>query len=277
MRLGGPILEQCPDPATWIRALKALGYRAAYAPVDHKADYALAWKYEQAAREADIIIAEVGAWSNPMAPDDEEAKRAREFCRLQLDLADRIGARCCVNISGSRGTPWDGPDPRNLTDETFNMIVEVVRGIVDAVKPTRSFFTLETMQWMYPDSPDSYLRLLKAIDRKGFAVHLDPVNLVNSPERYYGNAALIQESFRLLGPHIKSCHAKDILLATRATVHLDEIRPGLGNLDYAVYLSELAKLDGDIPIMLEHLTNAEDYLQAANHVREVAKGLSLAL
>ena len=69
------------------------------------------------------------------------------------------------------------------------MIVETIRSIIDAVKPTRTFFTLETMPWAYPDSPDTYLRLFKAIDRKQFAVHLDPVNLVCSPQRYYGNGA----------------------------------------------------------------------------------------
>jgi hypothetical protein len=31
------------------------------------------------------------------------------------------------------------------------MVVAVVRDIMDAVKPTRAFYTLETMPWMYPD------------------------------------------------------------------------------------------------------------------------------
>ena len=73
-------------------------------------------------------------------------------------MADEIGARCCVNIAGSRGAKWDGPHPADLTPETFDLIVQSVREIIDAVKPTRAFYTLETMPWMYPDSADSYLR-----------------------------------------------------------------------------------------------------------------------
>ena len=41
------------------------------------------------------------------------------------------------------------------------------------------------MGWSLPDSPDSYLKMMKAVDRETFAVHLDPCNLVNSPARFY--------------------------------------------------------------------------------------------
>jgi hypothetical protein len=137
------------------------------------------------------------------------------------------------------------------------MIVETVRAIIDAVRPTRAVYALETMPWMYPNSPDNYLQLLRAIDRPGqFGVHLDPVNLVNSPDRFFRNADLIRECFAKLGPHLVSCHLKDIALRPNLTVHLDEVRPGLGSLDYATFLREAARLDADLPVMLEHLPDA---------------------
>jgi sugar phosphate isomerase/epimerase len=154
------------------------------------------------------------------------------------------------------------------------MIVETTRSIIDEVKPTRTFFTLETMPWAYPDSPDSYLRLITAIDRRRFAAHLDPVNLVCNPQRYYRSGDLIRDCFRKLGPHIKSCHAKDIILHPRLTTHLDEVRPGLGGLDYAVFLEELKRIPGT-PLMLEHLPNAQEYRLAAQHIRSVAKQAGL--
>lgn len=277
MRLGGPVFGDCSDPARWIGALKACGYRAAYCPLDKNADDAAVKVFTEAARAADIVIAEVGAWSNPMAPDPQVAKDALAHCQGQLALAERVGARCCVNISGSCGTPWDGPDAKNLTRDTFDKVVEVTRAIIDAVKPTRTYYTLETMPWMYPDSVDSYLALLEAIDRPGFAVHLDPVNLVCSPQRYFGNGALLRECFAKLGPHIRSCHGKDITLASKLMTHLDEIRPGLGALDYKVFLSELHKLEADVPLMLEHLQTAEEYIQAAEYVRKTAAEIGVAL
>lgn len=274
LRLGGPVFEKVQDPQGWIEALRRLDYSAAYCPVGADASDNDVRAYEDAARKADIIIAEVGAWSNPISPDEATRKAALEKCRRQLALADRIGARCCVNIAGSRSEKWDGPDAANFTEEAFDMIVETTRSIIDAVNPTRTYFTLETMPWAYPDSADSYLQLFRAIDRKQFAVHLDPVNLVCSPQRYYGSGALIRECFEKLGPHIKSCHAKDILLEPQLTTHLNEVRPGTGGLDYAVFLKELSRFPG-VPLMLEHLPNAEEYDKAAAHIRGVARELRI--
>ena len=272
LRMGGP--APAADPEAWVRELGRRGYRAAYCPVGADASDDVLKAYARAAAKADIVIAEVGAWSNPISRDEKQRREALALCRRQLALAERIGARCCVNISGSRGPAWDGPSKDNLTPETFDLIVATTRAIIDDVKPARTFFTLETMPWAYPDSADSYLRLLKAIDRKAFAVHFDPVNLVSSPQRYFANGALIREFFEKLWPHIRSCHAKDITLQARLMTHLDEVRPGLGNLDYAAFLGELSRFP-DVPLMLEHLPDDGEYALAADHIRAVAKTLGI--
>ena len=67
-----------------------------------------------------------------------------------------------------------------------------------------------------------------------------------------------------------SIHAKDIVILPKLTVHLEECRPGLGILDYTVFLQEASKLK-DIPFMLEHLNKQEDYKLAADYIREVGK------
>lgn len=270
MRLGGPVFNVPKgDTAAWVAAVKAQGYRAAYCPADLDADDAVAAAYRQAARQGDIVIAEVGAWSNPLDPDAGKAAAARAKCMAALDLAERIGARCAVNITGSRGPKWDGPHGADLTRETFDAIVETTRAIVDAVKPARACYALETMPWMYPDSPDSCLALLKAIGRRQVAAHFDPVNLVNSPGKYFDTGTLIREFVARLGGRIVSVHCKDIRLQPRLTTHLDECRPGAGGLDYPVLLAELAKLgDADLPLMLEHLP-ASHYPVAAAFVRSL--------
>ncbi|HEU5087161.1 MAG TPA: TIM barrel protein [Roseiflexaceae bacterium] len=277
MRLGGPVRGPFASPEAWIAAVQAHGYRAAYCPLTPDADDASVAAYAGAAHAAGIVIAEVGAWSNPLSPDAATRAAAIEHCTRSLDLAERIGARCCVNIAGSRGTQWDGPHPENLTDATFALIVDTVRTIIDAVRPVRTRYVLEPMPWMYPDSPDSYLRLLAAIDRPGFAVHLDPVNWISSPQRYFANAELIRESVATLGHALVAVHAKDIVLRSTLTVHLDEVRPGLGGLDYPTLLRELDRLDPDLPLLLEHLPDDGEYRAAATYVRQVAgeQGITL--
>ena len=274
VRLGGPVFGNFKDPDEWVKAVKAEGYSAAYCPVEPDADNETIKAFAKAAAGANIKISEVGAWSNPISQNEQERKEAIKKCKEALALAEKIGAGCCVNITGSRGKQWDGPDPENISKDTFDLIVRVTREIIDEVKPVRTFYTLETMPWALPDSPDSYLELIKAIDRKNLAAHLDPVNMINSPRRYYNNGAFIRECFDKLGPYIKNCHAKDILLGTHLTVHLDEVLLGTGFLDYKVYLTELSKLK-DVPLMLEHLNSREDYTKAAANVRTIAKSAGI--
>jgi len=275
MRLGGPVFEDCSTPGAFVEAHRKAGFSAAFCPLPADAGDDTIRDFERAAKAANIVIAETGAWSNPLSPDAETRRKALDLCCAGLSLADRVGALCCVNISGSRGLQWDGPDPLNLTPETFDMIVETVRRIIDDVKPRRAFYALEPMPWMYPDSAESYLRLLEAVDRRQFAVHFDPVNIISSPERYFASGALIRDFFAKLGPHIKSCHGKDTLLSGKLTVHLDEVRPGLGALDYPTYLGEMAKLGPDLPLMVEHLHSAEEAALAAAHVRRVASDVGV--
>ena len=277
MRLGGPLFTACDSPESWAAAVRAAGYRAAYCPLSPEADDATVAAYARAAADHDVVIAEVGTWSNPLSADETERQAAIAKCIAGLDLAERIGARCCVNIAGSLGPTWDGPAAAHYTTEGFDAIVESVRTIIDAVGPTRTAYTLETMPWTPPDSTGSYERLLWAIDRPAFGVHFDPVNLIHSPPRYFGNGDLIRAFVVRLGPRIRSCHAKDITLRTNLTTHLDECRPGLGGLDYRVFLRALGGLDPDLPVMLEHLPSAEEYAAAAEHLRGVAAELGQTL
>jgi len=272
MRLGAPILTPVDDPDGWIAALGRYGYSAAYCPLDDVDDMDAVRAYAAAAEKAGVVIAEAGAFgNNPISPDEAVRKKGIETCGRKLALADRIGARCCVNVTGSRGERYSGPHEDNLTPETFDRIVASVREIIDAVKPTRTYYAVETMPFIYPDSPESYLQLLKAIDRERFAVHLDPVNLTSSPQRYYNSGVLLRECFEKLGPYIRSCHAKDIALIDRLTVHMDEVPPGLGGLDYRTFLQELNRLDPDTPLMLEHLPSEEEYALGAEYIRSVAR------
>ncbi len=277
MRLGGPITEDFSSPEEWVDLVKKKGYRAAYCPVGLDAEEAIINSYAAAAAANDIVIAEVGAWSNPLSNNKKEKEEALDKCKKALILAEKIGARCCVNIAGSRSNKWDGPDKDNLSKKTFQKIVEMVQQIIDEVKPEKTYYTLETMPWIFPHSVESYQRLIDEIDRKQFAVHFDAVNLVCSPELYFNNGSLIKNFVEVLGPFIKSCHLKDVILHDNLTVHIDEARPGTGELDYQVMLEELNRLESDLPVMLEHLPSEDEYRKAKSYVIDVASKANINL
>ena len=147
--------------------------------------------------------------------------------------------------------------------------------MIDAVKPKRTKFTIEMMGWIVPDGPDSYLKLIKAVDRPAFGVHMDICNGVNNPTRFYRNAEFIAECFRTLGKWIASCHAKDLEWKVELNVHFQEVIPGRGSIDYGAYLTEISKLAVDAPLMLEHLKNAEEYDEGRKYIQKVAADKSV--
>jgi len=276
MRLGIPLESKTVDPEEIAREYARRGYGAAVCPAVTLSQPERIKAIREAFARHDVVIAEVGVWNNMLDVDPFQRAANIQANMDKLALADEVGALCCVNTAGSFSPDhWDGPHPRNLTEEAFEMIVQTVRYIIDAVNPKRAYYTLETMPWVYPDSPESNLELIKVIDRPMFGVHLDPVNMINCPSRYYQNASFLRECFQSLSPWIIACHGKDILMRNQLTLHLDEVRPGLGVLDYGVYLWELSRLPGDVPLIIEHLPQ-EEYLPATDYVRMVAHENGLA-
>jgi sugar phosphate isomerase/epimerase len=271
IRLGAALPVQSEDPEAIARAYREAGYHAAVCPPARLDQPERLRAIREAFARHDVLLAEVGVWNNLLDPDSAKRVANLEANIQALALAEELGARCCVNIAGSFNPAcWDGPHPRNLSEEAFELTVQHVRRILAAVKPQRTRYALETMPWALPDSVESYLQLIEAINLPEFGVHLDPVNLINCPSRYYDNTGLLRTCFARLGAWIVSCHAKDILLREQLTVHLDEVRPGLGALDYATYLLELDRLPGELPLIIEHLPAAE-YPPARQHLLEVAQ------
>jgi sugar phosphate isomerase/epimerase len=271
LRFGGPVFLKSDDPGELAREHRRLGYSAAYCPKADLKETDHIEAIEQAFAAQKVVISEVGAWVNLLDPDSEKRNKNIQYVTERLALAEAVGARCCVDIAGSYNPDlWYGPDPKNLSKEFFDATVENCRRLIDGVKPKRTKFTVEMMGWNLPDGPDNYLKLIKAVDRKAFGVHMDVCNGVNCPARFYQNTDFIRECFDKLGPWIVSCHAKDLAWIPELNVHFLEVIPGRGKIDYATYLRSVASLPVDAPLMLEHLKTAEEYAEGAGYIRKIA-------
>ncbi len=268
MRLGLNHVLAHRTPEEWAEQLHRLGLRASLLPCGVEDDVE---RYVAAAKDYDIRIAEVGAWSNPMSPDADIRKRDLAHCKQQLALAERAGAACCVNISGARGPIWDGAYAENYTEATRTLLIETVREILEAVNPQNTFYTLEPMPFMRPWSPEDYAALLKDVNHPRFAVHMDAINMVSTPEIYFDTEGLIKRCFALLGPHIRSCHLKDVTIAHGGVCLLQETTCGNGGFALGAYMRAAHETDPDMPMLLEHLHTDAEYLASLTDVKEILK------
>lgn len=273
MRLGGSVMKPYQNPREWLSHVQELGYSAVIFPVDSSASKETIREYKRCAEDHDLLIGEVEIWRNCMSPDLKEKEKNIEYAIRQLELAEEVGANCCVNISGSKGELWDGYHALQGTKVFYDEVVSVTQRIIDAVKPVKTCFTLEPMPWMCPESPEEYVSLMKDVDREAFKVHLDYANMICSVQIYRNADAFIQHCFDMLGPHIRSIHAKDLMIRDQILpVCIEEVQPGEGSMDLSLVLRCAGALPGDIPVFVEHLPDHDAYMKVASYMRMLADG-----
>ncbi len=273
MLLGGTVSGSWTTPEEWEKLLILSRFKAVTAPFDYHTPREEIDAYRRICDRHQVVIAEIGVWKNLFDPNPAVAREALAYAEGQLALADEVGIACCVNIAGTDSAAgWDAADPANYTEETYARILESVRGLLDRVSPKQAFYCLEPMPWMVPDGPEEYLRLVQDVDRPQFAVHMDFVNMINSPRRYLAAEQFIDTCFRTLAPLIKSTHLKDTRMhPTRLTTILEECSPGEGTLDFAAVLRIMDQyLAADAPVLLEHMTTFEEYSRAYDVVSAAA-------
>lgn len=288
LRFGGPVFADtiaaaapgtshgapADDPAALARAHRLKGYTAAYAPRVRLDDTARIQAIREAFASAGIMIAEVGYWDN-LVDTDPETRRHNRQCMLDaLALADALGAACAVDIFGSycHGNGNSRHVAANFSEDAFDEAVAMARFFLDTVQPRTAFFTYEIFPFSVVDSPAMIERLIEAVDRPRFGVHLDLVNLINGPRAYWSSGEIIRECVRRFGGRIVAAHVKDIKLKEPAiSVILEEVIPGQGALDMGAFVREIQRLPQPVPFMMEHLRSAAEYDQAAAYIRRVAE------
>ena len=268
MRLGlsSPLAHE--NAKDWAKRMVELGCRCVNFPIEATAPESVIADYVDAAHDNDLLIAEVGIWRNVLATDRQEREEARARAVRQLKLADEIGALCCANTSGTYGGPvWDGGYRENFSRECREEVIRYTRELLDEVNPKNTKYSIEPMPWMIPTGPDDYLKLLQEVDREGMGVHMDFINMINCPERYFFMDEFMDECFDKLGPLIDSCHLKDIKLLDDLTFQLRETFCGDGIMNMEKYVSLIDKYNPEMPLIIEHLDTDQQYLDSLAYVK----------
>lgn len=258
------------SPAEWAKRMADLDAKAVVFPVDCTAGEETIMAYKKAADDAGLIIAEVGVWRNTLAADPAERQKWIDYAVEQLKMADKIGARCCVNVAGTPcGPRWDGGYRGNFSKEIWDETVKMIQEIIDRANPKNTKYSIESMPWMVPTGPDEYLKLMEDVNRPQFGAHLDVVNMITSPQRYFFNDDFLRECFAKLKGKICSCHLKDIKLKEEYTFQLQECACGEGSLDIPLFAKLATEEDKNMPMIIEHLNTDEEYLNSLTFVKKL--------
>jgi hypothetical protein len=72
-------------------------------------------------------------------------------------------------------------------------------------------------------------------------------------------------------------HPKDLAWSdpVEMNVHLLEVIPGTGVLDYATYLKRVAAIPVEVPLMLEHLSDAAAYDNARKYIQTLGRTIDV--
>lgn len=271
MKLGTSSPLRHESPKEWAKRHQALGLEAINFPLTCEDNDALIDEYAKEAKKNNLEIAEVGVWRNTLDINEDARKEAITYSIGQLELAERVGARCCVNILGARGARWDGAYRENFSMETWKLGVKTIQEIIDTVQPKNTYFTIESMPWMFPTGPDEYRQLLEDVDRDRFAVHMDVFNWITTPRRYFFHEEFICECFEKLGKHVKSCHLKDVRMEDDYTLFFREINTGSGGINIKYFIETGLSYEQNMPFIIEHLDSEEEYLKSVSYIKNLMK------
>jgi len=228
-----------------------------------------------ALEQHDVVIFEMGGYRNIIHTDKKERQENCKHLARCIEAADRIGCPMVGTISGSRnpeGNKWGdnyAVHPDNWTMETWNLLLDSIRQILKDTEGMKAVIGMEAQITTNIDGPLAHRRLMDDVGNARLKTNLDPTNMIHLYNHFH-TTGLINECFDLLGEDIMGCHAKDsYVLPHSQTVHVQEVCPGRGSLDYETYLVRISRMNWSRSLLPEHIP-ADQFDESYSYIRKVA-------
>ncbi len=272
------------NPGEEIAKLASRGLHACIASADnwHDATDSEVRELKAAMKQHDVIIFEVGGYRNLLHTDEKVRSEYINRIAYCLEAAEKVGCPMVGTISGSRNPEGNkfvdnyAVHPDNWTLETWELLQESLHKILDLTKGLKAAIGMEAQITTNIDSPLAHLRLIEDMKSDRIKVNLDPTNMVHLYNHFH-TTELINECFDTLGEHIAGCHAKDsYVLPHSQTVHVQEVCPGRGRLDYETYFVRLSRMKWARALLPEHIPS-DQFEEAYEYLRTVANRVGVKL
>ena len=265
------------DGAAAERILQS-GYRGAalFVAQPLAADLADVRRVGRICEQAGLEIAQAnGSYSDLVNPHaSERAEGVRTFQAL-VRIGRIWNAQTVYVRPGSlnlRGSWW--PHPDNRSPQTFDRLVEGLSLVCKTAEAEGVTLAIEGHVLSPLYSAQRLRDVLDAVGSPALKINMDPVNFIGTVADVYDTTAVVNELFDLLGADTVALHAKDCALADALVVHIDEVVPGEGTIDYELLLTRFAEDCPNGYVLIEHLT--QEHVPAAQAaILEVAQRLEL--
>ena len=225
-------------------------------------------------RDANLPVICVSGYTNFIHPDPEQRQKNIDYLKSMIRFARDLGCTYVASETGTYNEESDWVwDDRNGTEEVYQETLKVVKDIVACAEENGVTFLIENYVNNVIGSVAQVKRLFADVGSPHLGLLCDPTNYFdeNNIDRV---DATLHEIFDELAPMMKIAHAKDCkrtddLSEKHADIDADESHTfrgaggvelpaaGLGVLNYPLYVELLARHHPNMPIIIEHLDEAD--------------------
>jgi sugar phosphate isomerase/epimerase len=141
--------------------------------------------------------------------------------------------------------------PEDPADPLYPQTVEAIRDVARICQGNGQYFLMETGQ----ETPTTMFRMLRDVAMPNLAVGLDTANLI-----LYGKANPV-DAIDILGPHIRSIHAKDGRWPTDPSRLGEEVLIGKGLVNFKEVFTKLHRLGYAGTVTIERETSGPQQIE----------------
>ncbi|MDE3187900.1 MAG: sugar phosphate isomerase/epimerase [Acidobacteriota bacterium] len=141
--------------------------------------------------------------------------------------------------------------PEDPADPLYPGAVEAIRAVAQHCQGNGQYFLMETGQ----ETPTTMSRMIRDVAMPNLAVGLDTANLI-----LYGKANPV-DAVDILGPHIRSVHAKDGRWPTNPSELGEEVLIGKGLVDFRAVFTKLHRIGYAGAITIERETSGPQQIE----------------
>ena len=229
-------------------------------------------------RDHDLPICCVSGYTHLVHPEPSERRRRLSYLKEIIRQARHLGSPYVISETGTYSAESDWvAHPKNKTEEGFEECRAIIADLAQTAYDHGAVFLLETYVNNVVGSVEETMRMFAAVDHPGLGLLMDPTNYFES-HNIDRMDAVLNQVFDTLSDRIMIAHAKDVKRSgdDKGEKHADigdadaheshtfrgvgEIElpaPGLGALNYDLYLQRLARKHPNIPIIIEHLDEVD--------------------